>query len=714
MLLRSMPALLIVMALLLVFNASVFAAQDESAEDDEAGQSDSEKKTDGDLEVNADSENEETSNKSDEENAGEKEVVVTATRTPHEASDAPVPTSVVSSHEIVCTGAMDAGDALECVPGVFVDEYESAGRGGPGSGVNIQGLPTDRVLVLIDGQRIPWSMRAPDLELIPAQLIHRIEVIKGPSSSLYGSDAVGGVINIITKNPTTDPTAELDISGGSFSTFGQNLFHSWGAGPVGWVINFNREQGQGWIDANASRSVIDPGEGIVDTIPKPFKDGHPYETNDIFGKVTYSPTPSLYFTAGTRYHWEDNQFEDTDDGAVSDNKVRFSSMVTGQYDKGKFSIKALGSYFQRYLRYRETSTSYVYSPLPPPDLLRTTIDKGNDTLGNDFNADIIASGFLADWNLLSGGLSWRHEQLDYSAFETSSFTEADQTYMAYQTVHSAYLQDEMFFFHNIFSVVPGVRLDYHDLWGTVVNPKLSALLKSSHKTAMRASIGQAFKEPTLSQLYRPTFRHSGYYMTGNEDLVPESVLGWNVELEQGITRYLFLTAGYFQYEITDMIYPVIDQEDKVGGLPVMSYTNLKQARIYGSEGTLRVFPHKVTNLIFNYTWTRTFDLDENISLGTVPEHNAGVRWFFDYKPWGLGAYAGATYQSMRDYIGMGGRWYKAEQRWMTNARIYKSIGSHVELGFRVSNWLGYKWDRDGDEDNDMPPTSYYGDLKLSL
>jgi hypothetical protein len=63
---------------------------------------------------------------------------------------------------------------------------------------------------------------------------------------------------------------------------------------------------------------------------------------------------------------------------------------------------------------------------------------------------------------------------------------------------------------------------------------------------------------------------------------------------------------------------------------------------------------------------------------------------------------------------MGGLWYAADPRWLTSARAYKTLGKHVELGARVENWLGLKWDKEGDGDNDMPPTSYFGELKLSL
>jgi hypothetical protein len=136
--------------------------------------------------------------------------------------------------------------------------------------------------------------------------------------------------------------------------------------------------------------------------------------------------------------------------------------------------------------------------------------------------------------------------------------------------------------------------------------------------------------------------------------------------------------------------------------------------VVGAEGQIYLFPIDYVTLALNYTWAKTYDLDEDTSLGTVPEHDAGARLFVDYDPWGLGGYVSAEYQSQRDFIGMGGLWYAADPRWLTSARAYKTLGKHVELGARVENWLGLKWDKEGDGDNDMPPTSYFGELKLSL
>ncbi len=641
------------------------------------------------------------------------DVVVTGTRTPHAVSDAPVATSVVTAQDIASAGVEDAGDALRSVPGVYVDEYEFASRGGPGTGINLHGLPSDRILVLVDGQRMPWTMRAPDLELIPATLIQRIEVVKGPSSSLYGSDAEAGVVNIITRQPSERLNAELLLSGGSYNTYGGNVFNSYTAGPVGWVFNFNREQSEGWIDHYANRSIVEIGEGVVETLNVPNNPGHPYETNDVFGKMVFQLSPVVRLRAQSDYHWENNHFSDEDDGAVRDDKVRLSGMLRGELEYGAISAALMGSYYHRYFRYREYSTAYVNNPLPPPDLVRSHVNKGNDTTGDDFGGELVVSGALADWNLLTGGLSYRYEMLEYSAFEQSVMTDADQAYNAYQTILSAYVQDEIYLFNQIWSLVPGVRVDYHDAWGTVVNPKFSTLVKPTDSTALRASIGRAFREPTLSQLYRPVFRHSGYYMTGNEELQPESAIGWDAEIEQTIGSVVRATVGYFQYELDDMIWTTIIQEDYQGGLPLMTYTNLKRARTYGLESSLELFAGRYVRSRWNYTWTRTRDLDEDDILGTVPEHSAGAQLFVDYDPWGLGGFVGANYESEREYIGMGGLWYTAGPMWLTSARVYKTLGSHVEIAGLVKNWLGYRWDREDDGDADIPPTSYYGELKLS-
>lgn len=655
------------------------------------------------------------------------EIVISGTRTPTELSNLSVPVAVVNRDHVIARGATDAGEAVQNVSGVYVSNYETAGRGGPGTSLVIHGLPSDRILVLIDGQRVPWSMKAADLEMIPSQLIRRIEIVKGPTSSLYGSDAVGGVAHILTREPSEDLQLEADFWAGSYFTLGVNAFHAWRSGDVGWVLNFNREQASGWMDENNQQLVVDLSEGGVsdDQVLVPWERRNPYSTEDMFAKVTWTPSGSLDVYLASRFHIEDNTKEDTDRYRYDDRKRRLSGQAGARYRSDRFNVTIQGNWFRRDHDTRSQSVSHLVNPTPPPPRITTFARQGNDTLGNDYSAELVSTMMAADWSLLTAGVEYRHERLSYEAFERGDILNESETYEAWQSSVGSFVQNETFLFGGAWVLVPGVRVDYHPDWGAQVNPKLSTLVKPTETTALRAGAGRAFRAPILSQMYRPVFKHVGYYIVGNPDLKPETAYAWNVEVEQRVGETFKVTAGYFQYELFDMLSTVVPEDLLLGGMSVMTYDNLKRARIVGGEGqvTFRANEHVGASLDYTYTKTRvlalesSFDVgtsDERGELGTVPEHAAGAQLTLDYRPWGVGGFVGASYESARDFVGMGGRWYRAEHRVGTRARVYKTLGENAELSVRAANWLFYDWDREGDGDTDMPPLSVYGQVSVKL
>lgn len=646
------------------------------------------------------------------------EVVVTGTRTEHSASDSPVPIEIITAKEIEASGAVNAGDALDHVSGLFLDEYESASRGGPGSGVNLQGMPTNRVLVLIDGQRIPKTMRAPDLELIPANIIDRIEVVKGPHSALYGSDAAGGVINIITKQPSKDLALEGDIGYGSFNTFRGDVMQSYTYGPFGYLLSFNHESSEGWIDENSQKPVIRIGEGPDGFTLVENDNKHPHELNDIFGKTVLDIGTVGKWSLQSRYHWEDNFWSDKDGGKITDDKTRLDIQTGLDFflgDAGEFSVN--GYFFRHTLRYREFESVYVWDIYDPDIMNRSYIDKGNDTVTESSRGETKYTVLLGGFNLLTLGFDYRYETLLYGASEDSIMTDDTQNFFAYQSIVSGILQDEIFLFDGRWNIVPGARIDYHPVWGTEVNPKLSTMGKlytsEPYNLTLRGSIGRAFTAPALSELYRQEFRHTGYYLTGNEDLDPEVAWGWNAEIEHSLYNHLRFKHGYFQYEIEDMIWLDIADND-YNGLPLQTYRNIKNARIWGLDASLSVRPHPYVSIQAQYTYTKTTDLEEDTSLGTVAANQASGQFFFDITPTGTGGYLSVGWFDTRDYIGMGGLWYAAEPQWVTRLRLYQRLLDHVEFYIEANNLLNYQWDRESDGDNDMPPFNLFGGIKFWL
>ncbi|MEM6785562.1 MAG: TonB-dependent receptor plug domain-containing protein, partial [Bacteroidota bacterium] len=139
-------------------------------------------------------------------------VVVTATRTAKEIEDVAVPISVVSAEEIERQGAVRLGDVLAAVPGLHLfDDH--------GTGLQVQGFDPDYTLVLIDGQPVIGRTAGTlSLDRVTVQGVERIELVRGPSSSLYGSEALAGVVNIITSRPNDGWGGTVSLRGGSYRT----------------------------------------------------------------------------------------------------------------------------------------------------------------------------------------------------------------------------------------------------------------------------------------------------------------------------------------------------------------------------------------------------------------------------------------------------------------------------------------------------------------
>ncbi len=165
-----------------------------------------------------------------------KRIIVTGTKTMHTLSDVPVEAIVLSKEEIQNANVMNLAEALNLVPGIYK----------VGKGIVTQGMPHGYTLMLIDGQRVyKCPGRMPELNSYPVDMIERVEIVKGASSTLYGSDAIGGIVNIITKTASLKPTFSGSAGMGNYSTQVYNLGHRNTVGKFGYSINYARHLSDG-------------------------------------------------------------------------------------------------------------------------------------------------------------------------------------------------------------------------------------------------------------------------------------------------------------------------------------------------------------------------------------------------------------------------------------------------------------------------------------
>lgn len=442
------------------------------------------------------------------------ETVVTAERIPTRRMDTPANMDVITAKDIEANHYASVAEALEHVNGVSV-QYMAGGS---------QAYPLlngdARVVVLVDGVRQNTDQGAlagrgsADLSLIPSvKNIQRIEVIKGGASALYGSDAVGGVINIITKKGVKNETA-LDANMGSWHTYNYQLTNQGTDGNVSWYLAGNLQR-QGYFtynfdDSYRAANSDSTGNGLALRVDGKLDDTSGLTLNfahrsidagqqDIFG-TTSAPRSAKNSAWGT---YKDRMSEVVNNVSLSYN-----------FKKGS---KAPG-----FLRAFSNNKSTDYDSRLSTKLLGIDYQNGWQ-LGKN--------------NTLIAGLEWH---------ESQSKTDYGSSYDRSLVNRALHLQDT--WSQGKLTVVPGLRMDSHSAFGTHWTPKLAVNYRPEAATQLYASWGRVFKAPTADDLYYPD-----PHMPGNPNLDPES--GWTatVGVNHDFTKTSHLSFSLFQSDISDAI-----------------------------------------------------------------------------------------------------------------------------------------------------------------
>lgn len=478
-------------------------------------------------------------------------VIVTSTLTEKDIKNAPGSIEVITFDEILEKGADSIAEALEDSLGMLI--ITQPGRV---QTPNLRGSGTKHTLVLIDGKRVADGFKdLSDLNRIPVEMVDRIEVLRGPSSALYGSDALGGIVNIITKNP------EKDFHGG---------------------INFKYSQDKK-VDAHGTRY----GGYLTDTIGK-------------FG----------YFVSASNKR--KNHFEYNGSGP-DDGDHKSSSYLHGKmnYDLNEKNKITAGYDFSIYER-------DGMRDFQGKDRLRQTDDKkSNYNLSYDYsNNKNLNAGFMVNHSIFESNVKMSPEpdsdfntiknQVDETGFRVSSSYFANQIltfgsdFRKYTRTEETLREDDsenfgVFFQDEIslgskFYLVGGIRYDDHSEAGDFYAPKASFIYKPLESLRLKASWGRGFRAPSLSELFTTGYRKRGkeVYLP-NDDLSPEesSSYEFGVEGEKGRFK-----AGlvYFRTFIDELIYPEYLKTTGSGKKKVVyyQYQNLKNAGIYGYEADFSV------------------------------------------------------------------------------------------------------------------------------
>ncbi len=611
------------------------------------------------------------------------DVVVTATRTETPLIELANSITVIDSAEIVNSKKDNVLDLLRDEYGVNVVQ-----QGGPGklASVYIRGGGSEHTLVLIDG--IEMNMPGDpgntyDFSNLPTDNIERIEILRGPQSTMYGSDALAGVINIITKTGEGRNKYLLSAEGGTYNTYKLNGSLSGTYDVFNYQVNLSRMKTDGFSSAGEryGNTEKDGASNLTGSIKAGMNLDNNFQLNLFYqhtgGDADYDQWGGKFGDDPTYvYNLDENIFRI---------ETYFSDY------KNTWNGKAGVSYMRNVRKYSFDSTLYN------PATSRSMYDgkKIKFDIQNTFN-------FAKPFSLTIGAEHERETALSnyYINQQTgnfvSDFPSQRSTTRGLFVEEQSNISDRLFF--NL-----GIRYDNHDKFGGAVTYRIApALMIWETGTKLKATYGTGFKAPSLFYLYDPAF--------GNEKLQPEKSSGWDAGFEQ----YLWndrITAGASYFS---------NQFKKLFGFDSNFKTiNINQAESYGIEIFITAKPAAGLLLKLNYTNTKTKDLsaaspDKNLPLLRRPEHKGVFSTSYSFLE-KFNVYLDAAYVGRRDdkiFTTAGSERVSLGSYFLLNTAVSYDALSYLQLYAKVNNIAddyyeevyGYA----------SPGLSLYGGFKLKL
>ncbi len=524
------------------------------------------------------------------------EVVITATRTGRQLSSLPLPVTLIPKKKMIQSGTIRLNEILNEQTGIITIADQSGFEG-----VQIQGIASDYILILIDG--VPLVGRRAgnfDLSRLTVGNIKQIEVVKGPSSSLYGSEALGGVINIITEKPESeDFSGNLSYRIGSFTQQDINLDIGQRFKKFRYGVFANRFSSNGYdLNPEIDGQTVDP-----------------FTNYTVNGRVYYDFNKKVSLFASTRFY---NQEQDTE---LTNNEIQYSGEnLENEWNlhtklDHNWNTKLVTSYELYYTNYIATEKV-------------SAINNAQDVLNDsDFDQKLLRPELRGTYTFkntskLTFGVGLQYDALDRTYFDEKVNFNSQYTYIQYDVKPIDRL-----------NIIAGARFDNHSEYSNQFSPKLALRYKITNEIAAKASIGYGFKAPDFRQLYFD-FTNStvGYTVLGYnvaidklrdleaqgqilETLIPENELQNPLEAESSIGYNLGITykkqkwnaeLNVFRNDFKNLIDTRVIAR-KTNGQNVFSYVNFDEIYTTGLEINTSFKPFKNLNISSGYQLLFAYD-----------------------------------------------------------------------------------------------------------
>ncbi|HEX6925585.1 MAG TPA: TonB-dependent receptor [Longimicrobiaceae bacterium] len=464
-------------------------------------------------------------------------LVVTASRRLQRLADAPVTTELITRRDIEIARVSDLSTLLTQRLGIELQPGHPAGEG-----VMLQGLGSERVLVLLDGQPIVGRLSGTlDISRIPTSMIERVEVVKGSQSSLYGSEAMGGVVNIITRSAGSERwRLGLDATTGSQGR--RDL-----SGTVGGTI--------GSVDY-----LLDAGRRLTEVAPGiESPQGALAERWDGLLKVGWTVSPELRLEGSgllldERQRWQGGQLFQ-----FADNDQR-GARIGAEWSSGIHRLAPT-------LHWTEFEHLSRRAAVETP-----SGDGGETEIQRLYEAELLYNFGRGDGAALDLGVEAKREEIS-----SDRVVDADRVLHTVEPFAQATLPI------GPVSLVPGARIAWSEEWGAHFTPRVAALLRPFPELAVRASVGQGYRAPAFKELYME-FLNVGpgfsYTVRGNPELQPETSTNVSFGLEWSPGN-AYLRTQLFDTRFDDFIETVLAGDSS--GVEVYTYGNVARGMTRGIE-----------------------------------------------------------------------------------------------------------------------------------
>jgi outer membrane receptor for ferrienterochelin and colicins len=581
-------------------------------------------------------------------------IVITPTRGPRMVKDLPTNVSVITRKEISESDAHNVGEVLKNRLGVGVRRY---GTLGAPSYIGLRGCSAYQTLVMVDGRPVNSNSDGiADLSQFPIDNIERIEVVRGPASALYGANALGGVVNIITREAREEKlTIDGNFGMGSFGTQISRLNFATRDANIKAYFTISNNTSGGWRKNSA------------------------YDNHNFTGRVAYDAGKIGNFELRGGYHrgklglpgvnykfdpstWEkiilEEKFASDPNHNQEDEKEYAVLEYSNRRENSKILLKAYGSNDQRRDR----------NPDGPRDDLHENITQGIEgqldtlygiTLGMDIHQD-------------------EYKQRN----EINS-----------QTIIGERTLNESIFLQEILSLKPltttmGLRYDNHSAYGSQINPSFSLVYQLSQpgeSLKLSFNLGRGFRAPTFCDLYQP-YTDYGYQAQGNPDLKPEKAWAYDLGFEHQLGNLLLSRVTLFETNIEDLIEWAMD--------PSFIWRPSNVAQAY-SQGVELEFIHQIMSGLsqsINYTYLRSAgkkEGEDKYEIAPYKPHNR-VNYRINYtNNFGLKISLGTEYVG-EQWSARGETGDKLPDYFLLNARIAQRI-RNLETYISLDNILDKKY-----------------------